>query len=141
MFLKKSPNQNISLGKHFFNMARAFERWLRPLRQANSVTWCGENSPLWQFFNILLLIYQNTMPSLANLWHHWANFTVANGQLLENNLTICSHCRQVKLAILSTQIEYQISLSLNLLFHFYINLFSYLYFSFSTVKIITSPLD
>ena len=35
----------------------------------------GKKFPsLWQIFDSLFLIWQNAEPTLANLWHYWANF-------------------------------------------------------------------
>ena len=65
---------------------------------SSSVTRFGEISPLcqkftslWQNFESSFHIWQDGEPILANLWHNWANFHVANGQILKNNLTIWSH--------------------------------------------------
>ena len=67
--------------------------------QATSVTRFGEipslwqiSTSLWQIGDSLFHILQNVDPILANWLHYWAN--VANFQILKNNLTIWSHCRQ-----------------------------------------------
>ena len=51
------------------------------LMVANRVTRFGKSLPLWQKFascwqicDGLFLIWQNAEPTLANLWHYWANF-------------------------------------------------------------------
>ena len=55
-----------------------------------SVTRYGEILPLWQkftslwqMFNGLYLIWQNTQPTLANLWHYWTNFHCSKWPNLE----------------------------------------------------------
>ena len=65
-----------------------------------SVTRFVEILPLWQkltfidqFFESLFLFWQNTESTLANLWHYWAIFLGANGQILKNKLVIWSHER------------------------------------------------
>ena len=65
----------------------------------NSVTRCGKISPfwqkfpsLWQMFQGLFLVWQNAEPTLANFGTLLGKFfIVANGQILEINITIWSH--------------------------------------------------
>ena len=56
--------------------------------ESANVTRFGEISLLWQFFNGLFLIWQNTVPTLANLWHIGLISIVANDQILKNNISI-----------------------------------------------------
>ena len=44
----------------------------------------------------LFLIWQNAEPTLANLWHYWANFHCCKWSYLKNNITIWSHWREKK---------------------------------------------
>ena len=53
-----------------------------------NLTTFAKKSCLWQLFDSLFLIGQNIEPTLAKLVHYWANFIVANGKILKNNLTI-----------------------------------------------------
>ena len=61
--------------------ARAIRLYFAVEPHESSVTRFGEILPLWQKFTIfcqicdcLFPIWQNAEPTLANLWHYWANF-------------------------------------------------------------------
>ena len=95
---KFSPNP-VTLSNEYRNLCMIVERcvWDRPRKvgfcSVSSVTRFGEIlqlwqkfTSLWQFFDGLFLTWQNAEPTLANLWHYWAIFIVANGQILKHNL-------------------------------------------------------
>ena len=80
----------------FFNILTKRHRLMLVSRQQRDQIWrnlttFAKKSCLWQLFDSLFLIGQNIEPTLAKLVHYWANFIVANGQILKNNLTIRSH--------------------------------------------------
>ena len=61
-------------------LGRSVEDGEKQLSDGSSVTRLGEISPLWQkftslwqIFDCLFLIWLNAEPTLANLWHYWAN--------------------------------------------------------------------
>ena len=43
-------------------------------RFGESLPLCQKFTSLWQIFDGLFIIWQNAEPTLANLWHYWANF-------------------------------------------------------------------
>ena len=78
--------------------ALIYEQIHLPLREMNSVTRFGENSPLWQtsksiwqFSKTSFSIGHKFEPTLANFWFIGHIFIGVSGKILKINLAIWSH--------------------------------------------------